>query len=213
MKKQGYLLTLEGIEGAGKSTAVQIISNFLQQYNIDFIITREPGGTEIAERIREIILNNYQERMHPDTEILLYFASRAQHINNVILPSLENGKMIICDRFTDATYAYQGGGRGLSNEKISILEKLVQNTLKPNFTLLFDVTVNSGFNRILNNRKFDRIENEKYAFFRRIRNKYLQLANNEPDRFHIINSNNSLTQVTHDIISIMKFIVKKLYIL
>ena len=165
--KQGYFITLEGIEGAGKSTAVQFLAEYLRKAKIDFILTREPGGTEIAEKIRGVILDHYQETMHPDTEMLLYFAGRAQHFNQIIVPALKRGQWVICDRFTDATYAYQGGGRGLSQEKIAILEQWVQGDLRPDYTLLFDVTVSTGLSRIKKNRYLDRIEKEEEHFFRK----------------------------------------------
>jgi dTMP kinase len=187
MKK--YFITLEGIEGAGKSTSVRFLAEYLRSKGVDFILTREPGGTEIAEKIRQIILAHHQEPMHPDTEMLLYFAGRAQHFNQVILPALQRGQWVICDRFTDASYAYQGGGRGISQEKIAALEQWVQGDLRPDYTLLFDVTVSVGLNRIKKNRILDRFEVEKESFFEKVRNCYLERAHKESKRFHIIDAN------------------------
>lgn len=207
--KTGYFITLEGIEGAGKSTAVKFLADYLQQAKIDFILTREPGGTEIAEKIRRIVLDHHEETMHPDTEMLLYFAGRAQHLNQLIIPALHRGQWVICDRFTDATYAYQGGGRGLSSEKISILEQWVQGSLRPNYTLLFDVAVSVGLERIGRDRPLDRIEKEKEVFFEKVRNCYLARAHKEPQRFYIIDANKSLPEVEKQLENILEKIVEK----
>ncbi|HBS52218.1 MAG TPA: dTMP kinase [Coxiellaceae bacterium] len=207
--KKNYFITLEGIEGAGKSTAVRFLAEYLRKFNIDFILTREPGGTEIAEKIRRVILDHYQEKMHPDTEMLLYFAGRAQHLNQVIIPALQRGQWVICDRFTDATYAYQGGGRGLSQEKISILEQWVQSDLRPDHTLLFDVTVTIGLSRIKKNRYLDRIEKEEEFFFEKVRNCYLERAGKEPDRFHILDANKNPEEVSQQIENILKKLINK----
>ena len=207
--KKNYFITLEGIEGAGKSTAVRFLAEYLRKFNIDFILTREPGGTEIAEKIRRVILDHYQEKMHPDTEMLLYFAGRAQHLNQVIIPALQRGQWVICDRFTDATYAYQGGGRGLSQEKISILEQWVQSDLRPDHTLLFDVTVTTGLSRIKKNRYLDRIEKEEEFFFEKVRNCYLERAGKELDRFHILDANKNPEEVSQQIENILKKLINK----
>jgi dTMP kinase len=203
-----YFITLEGIEGAGKSTAVKFLANFLQKKNIDFILTREPGGTEIAEKIRKVLLEHYQEPMHPDTEMLLYFAGRAQHLNQVIIPALKKGQWVICDRFTDATYAYQGGGRGLSKEKITILEQWVQGDLRPNYTLLFDVSVDIGLDRLKKNRVLDRFEIEKKSFFEKIRHCYLERAKKEPNRFYIVDANKNLEDVEKQVTTILQAIAE-----
>lgn len=205
--KHGYFITLEGIEGAGKSTAAEFLVEYLKQAKIDFILTREPGGTEIAEKIRKIILDHYQERMHPDTEMLLYFAGRAQHLNQVIIPVLKSGKWVICDRFTDATYAYQGGGRGLIQERIAVLEQWVQGDLRPDYTLLFDLTVSVGLERIKKNRYLDRIEKEEELFFEKVRRCYLERARKEPERFYLINADKSLAEVAKQLEHILQKIV------
>ena len=205
--KKAYFITLEGIEGAGKSTAVRFLAEYLRKANIDFILTREPGGTEIAEKIRRVILDHYQETMHPDTEMLLYFAGRAQHLNQVIIPALQRGQWVICDRFTDATYAYQGGGRGLSQEKISILEQWVQGDLRPDHTLLFDVAVTTGLSRIKKNRYLDRIEKEEEFFFEKVRNCYLERASKESNRFHILDANKNPQEVSQQVENILNKII------
>jgi dTMP kinase len=201
---KNYFITLEGIEGAGKSTSVKLITEWLNNRNINFILTREPGGTEIAEKIRQIVLSHHQEPMHPDTEMLLYFAGRAQHLNQVIIPALQHNQWVICDRFTDATYAYQGGGRGLSQEKIAILEQWVQNDLRPNHTLLFDVDVKTGLNRIKKNRILDRFEVEQESFFEKVRDCYLERVRKEPNRFHIIDANKTPQEIKKQITNILE---------
>lgn len=187
--KRGYFITLEGIEGAGKSTVLQFIADFLRQKDIEVVITREPGGTEIAEKIRTILLSHHHEVMHHDTEMLLYFAGRAQHLHKVILPALEEGKWVLCDRFTDATYAYQGGGRGISMERIAILEEWVQKKIRPDVTFLLDVDVEVGMQRIKKDRTLDRFEVEANSFFERIRKCYLEMAAKEPKRYQVIDAN------------------------
>lgn len=187
--QRGYFITFEGIEGAGKSTVIKFIADYLRAKQIDLVITREPGGTEIAEKIRKVVLDHNNEPMHPDTEILLYFAGRAQHLHQVILPALEQGQWVLCDRFTDATYAYQSGGRGIPFDKIRILEDWVQQGLKPDYTLLLDVDVTVGMSRIKHNRVLDRFEVEEHAFFEKVRACYLTMAQQEPQRYYIINAN------------------------
>ncbi len=201
--KRSYFITLEGIEGAGKSTATAFLTECLRKANIKFTLTREPGGTEIAEKIRKVILDHYQEKMHPDTEMLLYFAGRAQHLHQVIIPALQRGEWVICDRFTDATYAYQGGGRGLSQEKIAVLEQWVQGEIRPGYTLLFDVAVSTGLNRIKKNRYLDRIEKEEELFFEKVRNCYLERASKEPHRFYIVDANKDVSEVKQQIENIL----------
>lgn len=201
--QKGYFITLEGVEGAGKSTAAELLAEYLREKNVDFILTREPGGTEIAEKVRKILLDHHQEPMHPDTEMLLYFAARAQHLNQLIIPALARGQWVICDRFTDATYAYQGGGRGLSQEKIAILEQWVQGDLRPDYTLLFDVAVGVGLERIKKNRVLDRFEVEHEDFFAKIRNCYLERASKEPNRFRIIDANKAPDEVLAQMMAIL----------
>lgn len=207
MAKNNYFITLEGIEGAGKSTAAKFLAEYLRECDIDFILTREPGGTEIAEKIRKILLDHHQESMHPDTEMLLYFSGRAQHLNQVIIPALKRGQWVICDRFTDATYAYQGGGRGLSHKRIAILEQWVQGTIRPDYTLLFDINVSTGLDRIKKGRFLDRLEIEKESFFTKVRNCYLERAHNEPNRFRIIDANKTLPEVEQQIKDILQKII------
>ena len=202
--KKGLFITLEGIEGAGKSTAVDFIEDFLTKEGHDVIKTREPGGTVIGEQIRDILLKNENYTLTYDTELLLVFSARAQHIQEVILPALSSGKIILCDRFTDASYAYQGGGRGIDASRINLLEKWVQGDLRPNLTLLFDLDVSIGMQRTKKRSDADRFEREEINFFEKIRNTYLERAKNEPQRFRIINSASSLESVKEQIITILK---------
>ena len=202
--KKGLFITLEGIEGAGKSTVVDFIEDFLTKEGHDVIKTREPGGTVIGEQIREILLKNENYTLTYDTELLLVFSARAQHIQEVILPALSLGKIILCDRFTDASYAYQGGGRGIDESRINLLEKWVQGDLRPNLTLLFDLDVSIGMQRTKKRSDADRFEREEINFFEKIRNTYLERAKNEPQRFRIINSASSLENVKEQIATILK---------
>lgn len=200
---EGYFITLEGIEGAGKSTAISFISNYLQTKNIDFITTREPGGTIIAEKIRQIVLGHHPEVMHADTELLLFFAARAQHLNTVIKPALALGKWVICDRFTDTSYAYQGIGRSIPKERIAILENWVQGELRPNLTFIFDVTPEISIKRT-KSKKPDRIEAEEVSFFRRVRSCYLTMAKENPKRYKIIDATKSISNVKKQIAAILE---------
>ena len=202
--KKGLFITLEGIEGAGKSTVVDFIEDFLTKEGHDVIKTREPGGTVIGEQIRKILLGNENYTLTYDTELLLVFSARAQHIQEVILPALSSGKIILCDRFTDASYAYQGGGRGIDASRINLLEKWVQGDLRPNLTLLFDLDVSIGMQRTKKRSDADRFEQEEINFFEKIRNTYLERAKNEPQRFRIINSALSLENVKEQIVTILK---------
>ena len=202
--KKGLFITLEGIEGAGKSTAVDFIEDYLTKEGHDVIKTREPGGTVIGEQIRKILLRNENYTLTYDTELLLVFSARAQHIQEVILPALSLGKIILCDRFTDASYAYQGGGRGIDASRINLLEKWVQGDLRPNLTLLFDLDVSIGMQRTKKRSGTDRFEREEINFFEKIRNTYLERAKNEPQRFRIINSASSLENVKEQIVTILK---------
>ena len=193
--KRGFFLTLEGVEGAGKSTSSIFIQNYLNEIGRAFTITREPGGTVYGEQIRTLLLAPEHSDLCIETEILLMFAARAQHIQQIIRPALKLGHVVLCDRFTDATYAYQGGGRGIADTRIHILEKWVQDDLYPDLTLLFDVPVELGLQRAKNRSALDRFEQEKIQFFERVRTKYLAIAKHEPRRVRIIDGSLSPAQV------------------
>ncbi|MDO8330860.1 MAG: dTMP kinase [Fluviicoccus sp.] len=181
-------ITLEGTEGVGKSTALQFVKEQLQQAGIPVLVTREPGGTLLAERIRALLLAREAEPMASMTELLLVFAARAQHLEQVIIPALQAGQWVLCDRFTDATYAYQGGGRGLPAADIAVLETLVQGNLRPDVTLWLDAPVELGLARAAARQELDRFELEKAVFFEKVRSEYARLAAEAPQRYRRIDA-------------------------
>lgn len=197
----GKFITLEGGEGVGKSTNISFIKEFLEDNGISVVVTREPGGTPLAERIRSLLLaTDTHDDPCSKTEILLMFAARAQHISQVIAPALNKGSWVICDRFTDATYAYQGGGRGVPVSAITWLESFVQEDLKPDITLLLDMPVEAGMARTKNRGEVaDRFESEHSKFFRLVRENYLQRAREYPERIKVVNAAMSLEEVQHSI--------------
>jgi len=192
----GLFITVEGTEGVGKSTNIEFITDELRARGIDYAVTREPGGTPMAEEIRDLLLARREESVHELTELLLMFAARSQHLHTFILPKLRSGVWVICDRFTDATYAYQGGGREMSSEPVAALEALVQGDLRPDHVLLLDAPVDVGMERIkAREMEPDRFEREKRAFFQRVRNVYLERAAAYPERYHVIDASADLTSV------------------
>lgn len=193
--KNNYFITLEGGEGVGKSTALSFIKNYLSQKNRECVMTREPGGTKIGDAIRDILLHHKEEAVLPETELLLLFAGRAQHIAHIIKPALNAGKTVISDRFTDASFAYQCGGRQVPVHYFEMLEKWIQGDLYPDLTLLLDAPVSVGMARIESRGDKDRIEQEKTEFFQRVREAYLARAKQFPNRFVIIRANESLESV------------------
>lgn len=193
----GLFITIEGVEGAGKSTVIQFIQNYLAAHHINCVTTREFGGTEIAEEIRHVLLDkHYVEKMSQNTEVLLAFAARAQHLAELILPTLKRGKWVLCDRFTDSTYAYQGYGRGVPLVRLATIEEWVQHGLKPDYTLLLDITPEAGLARLRERQNgFDRIESEEISFFERVRAGYLEIAAQEPQRYRIIDAGRNKEEV------------------
>jgi dTMP kinase len=189
---RGKFITLEGMDGAGKSTHIPDIIKLLELKGVEVISTREPGGTLLGEQLRTLLLN---EAMHPETETLLMFAARREHISQIIEPALARGAWVLSDRFTDATYAYQSGGRGVLANKVIELEAWVQGDLQPDLTLLFDVPVEVSVARLASARAPDKFERESAEFFTKIRNAYLDRANKNPNRFCMINSNQALDDV------------------
>ncbi len=185
-------ITLEGMDGAGKSTHIPTIIAALQARGHEVVSTREPGGTLLGERLRELLLH---ENMHAETETLLMFAARREHIATVIAPALARGAYVLSDRFTDATFAYQSGAKGVSAAKVELLEQWVQGDLQPDLTLLFDVPVEISLQRLAAARSPDKFEREDAAFFTRIRHAYLQRAQQNPARFRIIDGSKSLDKV------------------
>lgn len=191
----GMFITLEGSEGAGKSTSLGFLQELLGQAGLATVTTREPGGTDIGERIRTILLQTQDQGMCTDAELLLMFAARAEHIAKLIRPALAAGKWVLCDRFTDASYAYQGGGRGIPDARIAVLETWVQGNLRPDLTLLFDIPTEQGLSRAAKRSAPDRFEREDPAFFERVRQHYLARAALSPGRTHIVNAALSLPEV------------------
>jgi dTMP kinase len=202
--KRGKFITLEGGEGVGKTTNLTFIKDYLQQQNITVTVTREPGGTALAEKIRHLVLDIDGESIAETTELLLMFAARAQHIQHVIEPALAQGNWVLCDRFTDATYAYQGGGRKVSIATIALLERLVQGDLRPDLTLLLDAPIEIGMERAQKRGAFDRFEAEKISFFTGVRDMYLSRAAEQPNRIKVIQANQPLADVQKDILATMQ---------
>tara|TARA_R110000782_G_scaffold235939_9_gene322030 strand:+ start:2752 stop:3375 length:624 start_codon:yes stop_codon:yes gene_type:complete len=204
MMKETLFITLEGVEGAGKSSLMDYISELFTSTGHEVIQTREPGGTRTGEQIREILLDSNNIGLESNTELLLMFAARMQHLEEVIKPALASDQIVICDRFTDASYAYQGGGRGIQESRIQSLEDWVQEGLKPDITLLFDLDVEVGLRRAGKRSQADRFEQEDILFFERIRSCYLERAKKESSRFRIIHSGESMENVKQQIQNVLK---------
>lgn len=203
MVKKGKFITLEGMDGAGKSTHIPAIIDQIKSFGETVVCTREPGGTPLAEQLREILLH---QAMHAETETLLMFAARREHIEQVIAPAIARGDCVISDRFTDATYAYQAGGKAVPIAKINALEAWVQGDLQPDMTLLFDVPVEVSLKRLALARTPDKFEREGADFFEKLRNAYLARAKQDPARFRIINGNQALEAVKEEVkVSIEEF--------
>lgn len=203
---RGLFITLEGMEGAGKSTVARWVGTWLERHAIRATLTREPGGTPLAERVRQIVLERGEERLTAVTETLLMFAARSIHLENLIRPALERGDWIVCDRFTDATRAYQGGGRGLDPAWIESLAGPVQGGLQPDLTLLLDLPVAMGLERARSRRAgiADRFEAETQAFFERVRAAYLELAQREPQRIRVIDASFPLEAVERQVSAVLE---------
>jgi len=195
MVNKGFFISLEGGEGAGKSTQNKRIVDWLSARGKLVVEAREPGGTIVSEQIRRVLLDTRNAGLNATAELLLMFAARSQLVQEVILPALAEGKVIVCDRFADASYAYQGGGRQLGAETVAIVEKLVLKNLQPDLTLLFDVTVEQGMKRVASRGEADRFEIESVRFFERVRRAYLERAVNNPQRFSIIDASQDEDQV------------------
>lgn len=196
--RRGKFITLEGIDGAGKSTHISWLESVLRSRGKTVIVTREPGGTPVGEALRELLLDNRQV-MHAETEALLMFAARREHLDKVILPAVNRGDWVISDRFTDASFAYQGGGRGLLVQKLDELERWVQGEFQPDLTFYLDVTVESGRQRTSKIKSADRFEKEQDEFFQRVREAYLERVEKFPQRIRVIDANQSLEEVKKSI--------------
>ncbi len=197
--QKGKFLTIDGVEGAGKSTQIEFICEYLKQKGINVVLTREPGGTDLGEKIRELLLSNDTGKMHADTELLLMFAARNEHIQNKIMPTLEKGDWVLSDRFTDSSFAYQGGGRGLDISRISALEDWTMQDFIPDMTLLLDVPVELGMSRVEKRGSKDRIEMEKMDFFERVRQAYIDRSKAYPERIRLIDSSQNIEHTTKQI--------------
>jgi dTMP kinase len=207
MSAAGHFVTFEGIEGVGKTTQVARLSSVLNARDIAHVVTREPGGTPLAESIRQVVLTAREETLPPSAELLLMFAARAVHLANLIEPNLQAGRWVICDRFTDATYAYQGGGRQLSAEPIRQLECMVQGARRPDLTILLDAPVEAALTRAAARNAgsaADRFERERAEFFERVRNAYLTRAAAEPERIAIVDAAQSVDAVSARILELLK---------
>ncbi len=191
----GKFITVEGIEGVGKSSNIRCIAEYLENKGYSVVVTREPGGTPLAEDLRKILLKEYPEPTLGLTELLLLYAGRFQHVEQVIKPALQEGKWVVCDRFLDATFAYQGAGRGISMTKIESLHQWALEDFGPDYTLVLDAPVKIAMARIAPHRSLDRFEKEQYDFFERIRNEYLNRAKSFPKRYYVINAAESLEEV------------------
>ncbi len=196
---RGKFITVEGQDGAGKSTNLQVVETFLQENDIDFVTTREPGGTQFGEAIRELLLNSGDNIINDDAELMLIFAARAQHIDDLIEPSLSKGVWVLCDRFTDTTYAYQGGGRGIDKNIIAELEKTVQGDLQPDLTILLDLPTDLSESRAGERSSPDRFESQDQQFKENVRRAYLQLADDNPDRIKVVDASLSLDRVEQNV--------------
>ena len=203
MTERGKFITVEGIEGAGKSSNLAYIRQLLDSAGRKHIFTREPGGTELGEDIRRLLLDHKHSSMGSDTELLLIFGARAEHIESVISPALNEGVWVLCDRFTDASYAYQGGGRGIDRERIRSLEQWVQGDLRPDLTLLLDLPVETGLARAGNRSEPDRFEVEHRSFFDGVRKAYLEIAEMEPERVRVIDASLSVDRVRGQIETVL----------
>jgi dTMP kinase len=200
----GFFITIEGGEGAGKSTMMDRVADWLESRGHVVVRTREPGGTELAESLRTILLDRNNDSLCSLTELLLMFASRAQHLAEVIRPALARGETVLCDRFTDATWAYQGGGRQVPGEEIAALEQLVHGDLQPDLTLLLDLPVATGMKRASLRSDYDRFEAESLAFFERVRSAYLARAGEQSQRFEVIDASQEIEAVWEQIAAVLQ---------
>jgi len=208
MSRKGRFITIEGIEGAGKSTCLAFVRDRLIQAGRTVLTTREPGGTPLGEELRALLLDHREEGMSQDAELLLMFAARAEHLAQKILPALERGIYVVCDRFTDATYAYQGAGRGIARERIASMEHWVQRGRRPDLSLLLDLPVEQGLERAGKRSAPDRFEAESSRFFQAVRQGYLDLAEAEPDRIKRIDASLSLVAVERQLAEIIDDFLK-----
>lgn len=198
---KGRLITIEGVEGVGKSTNIALVRTLLEERGYEVVLTREPGGTQTGERIREILLDKEEQAMTAMTELLLMFAARSQHVSEVIVPALAAGRWVISDRFTDSSYAYQGGGRELGIETVAALESQVLGDFRPDLTIVLDVDVATGLERATRESEADRFESEQASFFQRVRETFLRLA--QADRYRVIDAGQPIEKVQVDLTEVI----------
>ena len=210
MSVRGKFLTIEGVEGVGKTTNIQFIKDWLSLHKIPYLTSREPGGTPIAEEIRQVLLTPRDEIVCDKTELLLMFAARAQHIEQVIVPELDKGNWVLCDRFTDATYAYQGAGRSMDSQIISDLESMIQGKLRPDLTLILDIPPQEGLKRANKRGALDRFEQEKIEFFERVRKSYQLIAKRDSERCVVIDASQTLENVQASIKTALEGFLRRL---
>jgi len=201
---QGKFITFEGTEGVGKSTQIHLCEKYLKTKNISCLVTREPGGTKLGERVRDILLNKDNTDIDNMTELLLMFSARAQHLAEVIYPALKDGDWVLCDRFTDASYAYQGGGRGVSFASIKRIESVVQDGFKPDLTILLSGDIETGMRRVSKRGEKDRFELEELEFFERVRHSYLKIAKASPERFSVVDADQTIDKAALAVQAAMK---------
>jgi len=204
---RGKFITVEGIEGTGKSTNIDFLTKMIEDQGLEVVRTREPGGTPMAEKIRQLLLDHGQEPMPPVAELLLFFAARSLHLRNTIMPALEAGRWVVCDRFTDASRAYQGNGRGLEPDRIERLAEWVQEGVEPDRTLLLDAPAEVGMQRAADRGDQDRMDNEELAFYERVRGGYLMLAEMYPERIVVIDASRSLHAVQASIATVIDLLL------
>ncbi|MFN3395545.1 MAG: dTMP kinase [Thermodesulfovibrionales bacterium] len=207
---RGIFISFEGIEGSGKTTQARLLHDYLYKKGLNPVLTEEPGGTDIGREIRKILLSLGHFNMHPVTELLLYNASRSQHVNEVILPAIKSGRIVITDRFSDSTYAYQGWGRGLDRDIINRIDEISTGGVRPDITILIDVDVNVGLMRNRKANKVDRIELEEIEFHRRVRDGYLEIARQEPNRIKIIDGSKEIEDIHRQVIAEMESILTRM---
>lgn len=206
---KGKFITFEGIEGCGKTTQIKLLDEYLRKNGYGTLLTREPGGTEIGDKIRRILLDSANKKMHPITELLLYGASRSQHIEELIRPALADGKIVLCDRYSDSTTAYQGAARRLDLKKLDEMDKIATSSLKPDLTIVIDITAKEGLGRATRRGIPDRLEQENLDFHERVREGYLAIAKKEPDRVLVVDGSKDIETVHKNIINRLGKIIGK----
>lgn len=205
---KGFFVTIEGPDGSGKTTQIDLLTRYLVAEDFDYLVTREPGGTRISNRIRQILLEKEYTEMTAETETLLYAASRAQHVSEVILPALKKGKIVLCDRFIDASMAYQGAGRGIDIDCIKKINSIALMGIMPHLTILLDIPPNIGLQRKKNYKEIDRIESEELDFHERVREGYLYLAEKEPKRIKVLDGCQDKNVIFSEIVSLVENLLK-----